>query len=133
MVAGRLTVGRYLQKQREEKNIPLESVARITRITLVNLQALEREEFHRLPAEIFCRGYLRSYAKFLKLNPEEVVAAYQTQKEEQRNKIMAQESAPPTPTPFLKNILNLFLDFLSAILGATPPFSIGKAILPPKD
>ena len=128
-----LTVGQYLQKQRKEKKIPLEYVAERTRITLTYLQALEKDDFHRLPGEFFTRGFLRTYAKFIELDPAEVIAAYQLQVEATRRLPQDEKLAVSPPSPFLKNILNLFSDSVSAIRGATPTFSTGKVALPRKN
>lgn len=132
MVEQGLTIGQYLQKAREEKKVPLEAVAGVTRITLANLQALERDEFHLLPAEIFTLGFLRAYAKFLHLDPSEVIAAYRLQMEAKRKQAQEEGSAHPPSRPLLKYCLNSFLDFISTIMGAAPSFSVGKIILPPK-
>jgi len=128
-----LTVGQYLQKQREEKKIPLEDVASVTRITLTNLQALERDEFYRMPAETFARGFLRAYAKSIDLDPVQIIDLYKRQIEEARNQIQERESAAPPSRSFLKNILNLLFGFIATVAGASPSFSSGKIILPPKD
>lgn len=74
-----LTVGQYLRQERERRNISLESVAGVTRITLKNLQALENDELGILPASVFVRGFLRTYAAHLGLDPKEVLALYETQ------------------------------------------------------
>ncbi len=44
--------GDYLRKKREEQKVPLESVARVTRITLSNLQALEKDELQDLATSL---------------------------------------------------------------------------------
>ncbi len=79
------TIGQFLQQQRENKGISLESIARITRISLFNLQLLEKDAYHLMPAEVYTRGYLRSYAKVLNLDPEEIVRAYQRQSRPHRS------------------------------------------------
>lgn len=76
-----VTVGQYLQRQREANNISLENVAQRTRIKLAYLKALEEEAFHRIPAEPYVRGFLRCYAKFIGLDPSEVLAVYRNQVE----------------------------------------------------
>jgi cytoskeletal protein RodZ len=127
------TVGQYLQRQRKEKKIPLEYVAERTRITLAYLQALDKDDFHCLPGEFFTRGFLRTYAKFIELDPAEVIAAYQLQVEATRRPPQGEElTVPPFPS-FLKKILNFFLDFVSPIMGGTPTFSVGKVALPRKN
>jgi len=131
MVEKGLTVGQYLQRQREAKKISLESVARITRITLAHLQAIERDEFHRLPAEIFIRGVIRSYANFIQLDPAQIMNNYQLQVAAQRN--FLQEDKPAPPPSFLKNIRIFLTDLAATILGAAPAFSPGKIPFSPKD
>jgi len=133
MIEQGLTVGQYLQNQRQEQKISLESVAGVTRISLANLQALEEDAFHLLPPETFIRGFLRSYAKYIHLDPAEVLAVYQRQVDAKRNQARDEELVPPPHPSFLKYIFNLFFDFLSTIAGADPSFSKDKAFLPPKN
>ena len=133
MIDKELTVGQNLQRRREAKSIPVQHVAEVTRITLSNLQALERDEFYRLPAEFFARGFLRNYAKVVDLDPDEVIAAYRSQTEANKKLLLAEAPAPATHPSFLKNVRNHVFDLVSTILGATPSFSIHKVILPPKD
>lgn len=74
-----LSLGSYLRQERERRNTSLESIARVTRITLSNLEALERDEFHLLPAPVFVRGFLRTYATHLGIDPKEALALYEVQ------------------------------------------------------
>ena len=132
MMEKALTVGQYLQKHREAIKIPLESVAGITRISLSHLQALERDEFHFLPAEAFTRGFIRSYAKFIHLDPDKVIAAYHSQTEGKRNQMKSTELVAPSPS-LLKHSLNLLLNATAKFMGTSLVFPLGKAALPPKD
>jgi cytoskeleton protein RodZ len=75
----RLTAGQYLHQERERKNISLETVARETRITLANLEALEGDDFKSISAPFFVRGFLRTYASHLGLDPQEVIDRYESQ------------------------------------------------------
>jgi cytoskeleton protein RodZ len=74
-----LTVGKFLQQERERKGLSLEAVAKVTRISLKSLEALEGNEFIALPAPIFIRSFLKTYASFLGLNPDKVIALYESQ------------------------------------------------------
>ncbi len=74
-----LSLGTYLRQEREKKNTSLESVAKITRIPLRNLEAMERDEFHLLPAPVFVRGFLRMYATQVGIDTEAVLALYEAQ------------------------------------------------------
>jgi len=69
------TVGAMLKAEREIRQISLEEVAQVTRIPLLSLRRLEAGELEALPGEVFVRGFLRSYARALDLDPERILAA----------------------------------------------------------
>jgi len=69
--------GRYLQTIRLEKNISLEQVAEQTRIGLGNLLLVEQEDHEQLPAEVFVKGFLRSYAAAVGADGDEAVRRYE--------------------------------------------------------
>jgi len=73
------TVGSYLSQERKRKNISLADVSKVTRIAIQYLEALEQDEFKALPASIFVRGFLRTYAVNLGLDPKEVLRIYESQ------------------------------------------------------
>jgi len=64
-----LSVGKYLQQERERKGLSLEAVSQATRISSRSLEAIESDDFISLPAPIFIRGFLKTYASFIGLNP----------------------------------------------------------------
>jgi transcriptional regulator with XRE-family HTH domain len=70
------TLGRYLQDARNERGIDLREAAQQTRISIQYLQALESEDFSKLPGEVFVRGFLKNYGKFLSLDESEVMKRY---------------------------------------------------------
>ena len=74
-----LSVGKYLQQERERKGLSLEAVSLATRISSRNLEAIENDDFVSLPAPIFIRGFLKTYASFIGLEPYKVIALYETQ------------------------------------------------------
>jgi cytoskeleton protein RodZ len=69
----------YLYQQRQEKEIPLEKVAKDTFIPLRLLQALEASQFDRLPEPVYIKGFLRRYAEVLGLNGPEVASGFQVE------------------------------------------------------
>ena len=73
-----LSFGRYLQSIRLEKKISLEEVAAQTRIGLGNLMLVEREDHEQLPAEVFVKGFLRSYAAAIGADGDEAVRRYES-------------------------------------------------------
>lgn len=71
--------GHDLANARERAGIAREEMARTLRLSSGQLEALERDDYARLPPPTFVRGYLRAYARHLSLAPEEMVAAYDAQ------------------------------------------------------
>jgi cytoskeleton protein RodZ len=70
-------VGQLLQEARQQKGVSLEQVEEVTRIRQKFLKALEEEDYTALPAEAYAKGFLRNYALYLGLDPEEVLALYE--------------------------------------------------------
>ena len=73
-----LGVGSALRKVREGRGLTLEEAARDTRVRMEFLEALEAEEFDRLLGDVHVRGCLRTYATYLRLSPDKVIAAYES-------------------------------------------------------
>lgn len=68
--------GQYLRRERELRKIPLEEIARVTRINHHYLEALEEGREEDLPALPFVKGFLTAYAKHIGLNPDEVLTYF---------------------------------------------------------
>jgi cytoskeletal protein RodZ len=68
--------GTWLRRQREMREIELREIADKTKISLRYLKAMEQDRFDVLPAPVFARGFLREYARYVGLNPDEVVNYY---------------------------------------------------------
>src|SRR5207244_12256217 len=66
-------LGETLRRARLSKNVTFEDAERVTRIRLEYLEALEREDFTKLPAPVYARGFLRSYAGYLGLDPGQLM------------------------------------------------------------
>ena len=70
------TLGQYLQNAREKRGLDLREAAQQTRIGFTYLKALEEEDFSKLPGEVFVRGFLKNYGKFLHLDEAEILRRY---------------------------------------------------------
>ncbi len=68
--------GKFLKEIREYKNVTIERLAEMTRISKTHLTAMENEDLPKLPADVYVRGYVYQYAKVLKLNPEQVATSF---------------------------------------------------------
>jgi len=69
-----VTLGETLAAKRGERGLTIEQAASATRIRAHYLSALESNELERLAAPVYAKGHLRTYALFLGLDPEPLVA-----------------------------------------------------------
>lgn len=68
--------GPWLRRQREGREIDLREIAEASKIGLRYLQALEENRFDVLPADVFAKGFLRQYSKYVGLDAEEVITYF---------------------------------------------------------
>jgi len=84
------SIGETLHRERVRRGWSLEQIATETKIGLHLLQAMEANEFDRLPGGVFARNFARQYARVLGIDEEEIVAAFKQQFE---------APAQPVPAP----------------------------------
>ena len=84
------TLGKYLKNQRESKKISLREVAKNTRVREHLLRAIEEDQYHLLPVATYVKGFLLAYAKYLRLDPNDVLLRYE--------RVLKGEPVPPVPT-----------------------------------
>ncbi len=73
------TVGERLRVRREELGLTHRDISAITKIQSAHLQYLEDNRFDEFSAEVFCRGFLKNYARELRLDGDEIIAEYEQQ------------------------------------------------------
>lgn len=70
-------LGNWLRICRSAKGVTLEQAAEVTRISRIYIDALEKEDFAKLPGPAYCKGFTRIYASYLGIPPEEALARYE--------------------------------------------------------
>lgn len=70
------SLGARLRQERESKQIPLASIAASTKIKLEWLEGLENDDVSKWPSGIFRRGFIRSYAQAIGLQPDPVTREF---------------------------------------------------------
>lgn len=88
-------LGSYLRNAREARGLDLRDAAQQTRISINYLKAIEDEDFSKLPGEVFVKGFLKNYARFLRLPEDEVVIRYKECTKPQPSAAAAAASASP--------------------------------------
>ena len=90
-----MSAGQQLRDARLVRGLSVAEVASRTKISPKQLEALEAEQYGRLPGGVFVRGYVRAVAPVVGLNPDEVAAALRSDVE------------PPSDRPFHTPLLDL--------------------------
>ncbi len=91
------TVGSQLKAARLARHESLEDISKAIRVRVVYLEALEADDFSRLPSPVHARGFLRLYADYLGLNPNELIQNALT--EEPQTLEGPLSVIPPLPAP----------------------------------
>jgi cytoskeleton protein RodZ len=86
------SIGDTLRRERLRRGLNLDTVAAETKIGRYLLEAIETNQFDRLPGGVFTRSFVRQYAHLLGLDEEEIVAELRQQFEEPAD-------VAPTPEP----------------------------------
>lgn len=113
-------LGETLRKAREAKGLSLAQVEEETKILHTYLQALENEEFKRLPAPVYAKGFLKNYAIYLGLDPQQVLSLYSASTipvAAEQPFAMLDESLKPAGVRFLWPLGLLILAVALAIAG----------------
>ena len=69
-------VGDILRKERITRRIALETIAKDLKLNVKYIKALEANDYSGLPADPYIRVYFRSIAKYLLLDPEEILKRF---------------------------------------------------------
>lgn len=70
------TMGQGFKAAREKKRVSLSQAALKTRIKVQHLEAMERDDFSRMPAPIYARGFIKTYCEFLGIDPRPLLEEY---------------------------------------------------------
>jgi cytoskeleton protein RodZ len=71
------SIGETLRRERVRKDLSIEQISRETKISARLLDAIENEQFDRLPGGVFAKSFVKQYAHTLGLDEEELAAEVQ--------------------------------------------------------
>ncbi|HZG07193.1 MAG TPA: RodZ domain-containing protein [Streptomyces sp.] len=86
--ADRPSVGQAIQQARIDARLTVDEVSATTRIRVPIVHAIEQDDFSRCGGDVYARGHVRTLAKAVGLDPDELVAQYD-----------AEHGGRPAPTP----------------------------------
>lgn len=84
----RPSVGHALAQARVAAGLTVDEVSTSTRVRVPILQAIERDDFSRCGGDVYARGHIRSIARAVGLDPEEMIERYN-----------AEHGGPRVPVP----------------------------------
>jgi cytoskeleton protein RodZ len=110
-------LGARFRAAREARGMSLSDVAQQIRIRSVYLAAIEGESWSTIGAPVYIRGFIRTYARFLGLDPEEAVAAFNRTQPPPAQSLPGREApAPPEPVRFSRGSPLLWVAAVVAVL-----------------
>ena len=101
--------GFWLRRAREEKALSIGDLSAATKVPRSTLELLERGDLTKLPAEVFVRGFIRSYAKALAVGENEPLSLYDRALKARIEAKRAQ-SARPVVDPEISGIAGIATD-----------------------
>jgi len=72
----KIALGALLQKNRENVGLSIEQVAEKLRVLPSAVKGIETADYSRMRGEVFTRGYIKAYATFLGLDPQQCLTMY---------------------------------------------------------
>lgn len=123
--------GQTLKENREKQGLTINEVAIMIKVNTKTVRAIEEGDLDNLPAKTFLRGFVRSYAKLLKLNVGEVMSAFyeemgstkpklaiRDQDNEEKRKKALEESMEGEGSPLIKKLIWTGISVFAIILIA---------------
>jgi hypothetical protein len=74
----KMAIGKTLQDARLRKKMTTSQVAAATRIKIQLIEAIERDDFSRMSAPIYGKGFIKLYAECVELDPKPLIDEYMT-------------------------------------------------------
>jgi cytoskeleton protein RodZ len=102
------SIGDTLRRERLRRGLDLDKVAAETKIGRHQLEAIEANQFDRLPGGVFARSFIRQYARLLELDDEEIIAQLKQQFDEPADTAPLAEPQPSSRLPYMPSLADLY-------------------------
>jgi cytoskeletal protein RodZ len=109
-------LGERLRTARESQGIGLSQAAVETRILQRYLVALEEGDYQHLPGDVYARGFIRNYAEYLGLSPEEFIELYRRERgSTEPIRVVPATSSPRIKGMFIPSFFGVFFIVLAFV------------------
>jgi flagellar biosynthesis protein FlhG len=68
--------GELLKRLRESRGIDLAEIAQKTKVSVHHLRSIEDENWAAMPAQVYLRGFIVEYARFMRIDPSQAARTY---------------------------------------------------------
>lgn len=96
-----LSAGALLKQARDAAGLTIDSVAVSLKLAPRQIVALENNEYEKLPARTFVRGFVRNYARLLNTDPDTILAALPPEPQEEISPAAISVKRPTSAMPSL--------------------------------
>lgn len=103
--------GEFLKREREYRHITLDEISNATKIRKYYLDAIERDEYNLLPGESYLKGFVRSYAKYIGIDPDDAILRLESYLKQYETK----KTPVPAKQPLMMKTGRIY--FIVAIAG----------------
>jgi len=110
------SVGEFLKRERELRQITLQEVAEGTKISIRRLRSIESDQFNDLPAEVFVRGFIKSYAEYIGIDPADAILRLEENLPQEELEIKKVRRLSPRQMEKSKSPLMLLVATIAAVL-----------------
>lgn len=111
-----LTLGERMKKIRNERRLSLAEISKSTKIQIKYLEYIEEGDYMKLPADVYVKGFIRSYAIFMGLDEAALIKQYQREKGIHKNiKKISDDDNNGTPIKFSIFIITPKIIIFSAV------------------
>ncbi|MFU8779791.1 MAG: helix-turn-helix domain-containing protein [Kiritimatiellia bacterium] len=94
-----MAIGPILREARQKKQLTTSQVAEMTRMKVQIVDDLENDDFHRIAATIYGKGFIKLFAECVELDPEPLLADYMSQVGSPTPQKLPVPPEPQTSTP----------------------------------
>src|SRR5215470_13835907 len=112
------TFGERLKRERELREVSIDELTKSTRISQRFVEALENEDWAKLPGGVFGRAFVRTIARYLGLDEESFLAEYDAARGSISVDGVPEERIPSPPRWIPVAAVALFLAVIAGLVFA---------------
>lgn len=111
-----LTLGERMKKIRDERRLSLSEIAKSTKIQVKYLEFIEEGAYFKLPADVYVKGFLRSYAIFMGLSETMLIKQFEREKGIHKNiKKVVEDEGSGEPIRFSSLVITPKIIIISSV------------------